>query len=151
MRVNTKPYGIIDVDERQKIHFPFGILGFETMKEYLLLDATQQPFYWLQSLDVPEIAFVLISPEIFRPDYDPGVSKADLNEIGLDENAAENTLIFAIVTIPEDFNKMTANLQGPIIINKEKKTGRQFISSNPDWKIRHMVLEELSNVRTETC
>lgn len=67
MKVQTKPYGLIDVDERQLISFPTGIFGFETLKRYVLLDAIQQPFYWLQSIDVPEIAFVLISPFIFVP------------------------------------------------------------------------------------
>ena len=69
MRVETKPYGLIDVDERQQILFPFGILGFEQLKKYVLLDAQQQPFYWLQSMDVVDVAFVLINPRIFRPDY----------------------------------------------------------------------------------
>ena len=60
MRVETKPYGVMDLDERQKIFFPYGILGFEQLKHYVLLDAKQPPFYWLQSLDMPDIAFPLL-------------------------------------------------------------------------------------------
>ena len=52
MKVNTKPYGLIEIDNRQRITFPGGILGCESLKEYVLLDALQQPFYWLQSSDV---------------------------------------------------------------------------------------------------
>jgi flagellar assembly factor FliW len=40
------------VDERQSIRFPKGIFGFEKFKDYVLLDAERQPFYWLQSVDV---------------------------------------------------------------------------------------------------
>lgn len=149
MRVNTKAYGQIDVDERHRIHFPFGILGFEKLKEYLLLDALQQPFYWLQSLEVPEIAFVLINPNIFRPDYNIEVPETELEEIGIDKE--EDLLHFAIVTIPEDQAKMTANLQGPIIINKKQRLGRQSISVNPKWKVRHLILEELSALRNKAC
>ncbi len=149
MRVLTKPYGTIDVDERQRILFPFGILGFEKMKEYVLLDALQQPFYWLQSLEVPEIAFVLINPIIFRPDYTPDVPDVDLEEIGIE--TTEDLLCFSIVTIPEVQTQMTANLQGPLLINKKKKVGRQSISTNPKWNVRHRILEELAAIRNEAC
>ncbi len=145
MKVNTKPYGLIDVDERQRIFFPYGILGFESLKDYVLLDASQQPFYWLQSMDVVEIAFVLIDPRIFRPDYELEVDEEELKEIGIESK--NDILDFAIVTIPENTANMTANLQGPIIINKKTRVGRQSISTNPKWKVRHKILEELSAVR----
>ncbi len=151
MRVHTKPYGIINVDERQKIYFPFGILGFENLKDYVLIDALQQPFYWLQSLDIPEIAFVLLKPEIFMPDYKLEVSKDELEEIDLSVVNNEEILVLTIVTIPEKQEKMTANLQGPIVINKKNKTGRQAISLNSKWHIKHSILEELANVKDKAC
>ena len=149
MRVVTKPYGEINVDERQKIYFPFGILGFENLKYYVLLDAVQQPFYWLQSMDVVEIAFVLINPRIFRPDYSLEVNREELEEIGITSD--EDILDLTIVTIPENPTDMTANLQGPIIINRNAKIGRQSISTNTTWEVRHRILKELSPVRQETC
>lgn len=149
MQVNTKAYGQIDVDERQKIFFPNGILGFENLKYYVLLDAQQKPFYWLQSLDVVEIAFVLIDPLLFRPDYTLCVGKEELEEIGI--SAPDDILLFAIVTIPEDPDKMTANLQGPVIINKNSRVGRQSISSDAQWQVRHLIMQELSNMRQESC
>lgn len=151
MQVKTKPYGMIDVDERQKIVFPFGILGFENLRDYVLLDAVQQPFYWLQSMEVPEIAFVLINPSVFRPDYSLDLLEGDLEEIDLQKDSTENTLIFAIVTIPENNSRMTANLQGPIIINRDKRIGRQSVSTNEKWKVRHYILDELAALRNETC
>ncbi len=151
MQVLTKPYGKIEVDERQKIYFPAGLLGFENLKNYLLLDAAQQPFYWLQSLDVPELAFVMINPTIFRQNYFHGVLPSELEEIGLTVTDSENSLVFAIVTIPEEHSKMTANLQGPIIINRKDKVGRQCISINSDFKTQHYVLEELAAVKDSVC
>ena len=124
MKVNTKPYGLINVDDRQKIHFPSGLLGFDNLRDFVLLDALQQPFYWLQSMDIQEIAFVLIDPLIFRPDYSPGISPYEFEVIGLDPKDEENTLIFAIVTIPDDQQEMTANLQGPLVINRQTHMGR---------------------------
>jgi flagellar assembly factor FliW len=145
MRVNTKAYGPIDVDERQKIFFPHGILGFEKLQEYVLLDAPQKPFYWLQSLDVVEIAFVLIDPQLFRTDYTLSVNQDELEEIGVTE--AVDMLIFAIVTIPENAERMTANLQGPVIINRKSRVGRQSINNDARWKVRHFIMEELAALR----
>ena len=149
MRVDTKAYGSIDVDERQRIEFPYGILGFEKLQSYVLLDAPQQPFYWLQALDLVEVAFVLINPMIFRPDYTVEVPQEELEEIGID--SSDKMLTFAIVTIPQNPSEMTANLQGPIIINKDTRVGRQSISTNPRWEVRHPVLKELAAVRQEPC
>ncbi len=144
MRVLTKPYGEIDVDERQRLSFPFGILGFEELHDYVLLDASQQPFYWLQSVERPEVAFVLIDPKLFRPDYTPDLAENELAEIGI--ASGEEPLVFAVVTIPENQALMSANLQGPVVINRRERIARQSISLNPVWKIRHYVLEELSQV-----
>jgi flagellar assembly factor FliW len=150
MKINTKAYGPVDIDKRQIIYFPMGLFGFEKLHEYALLDASQQPFYWLQSLDSEKIAFILIKPHIFRPDYKPGISSDELKEIELDNEAGDNSLIFSIVNIPEEQqNKMTANLQGPVIINKEKRTGAQFISQDTRWKVKHYILEELGSRKQE--
>ena len=151
LTVNTKAYGTIDVDERQKIFFPYGIFGFENLKEFVLLDAEQQPFYWLQSLDVKETAFVLINPLVFRKEYKLDVLKSDIEEIGLQGPDDDNVLLFAIVTVPENQQKMSANLQGPIVINRESKTARQVISLDSKWKTRHFILEELSGSKDKAC
>jgi flagellar assembly factor FliW len=149
MRVITKASGPVDVDERQQIHFPAGILGFENLRDYVLLDAAQPPFYWLQSLDVVEIAFILINPRIFRPDYSLEVDPAELQALGV--TAEEQILDFAIVTIPEDPMEMTANLQGPILINRTTRTGRQTISTDPTRQVRHPILKELATLGHERC
>ena len=149
MRADTKPFGLIEVDERQRIMFPFGILGFEQLKNFLLLDARQQPFYWLQSMDVVDVAFVLLNPRIFRPDYELSVDEEELREI--DIQAPDDILDLTIVTIPENASKMTANLQGPIIINRRTRVGRQSISLNPEWKVRHLIMSELAAVEQKQC
>ena len=144
MELTTKPYGVITIDEKQKITFTKGIFGFEGIREYALLNASQWPFYWLQSIEVPDLAFILIDPTIFKPGYTADVSESDLNEIGLSGEDRDKMLVFAIVTIPDDQKKMSANLQGPVIINREKRKGRQFISRNQEWKIRHYIIDELA-------
>jgi len=142
VKVATKAYGLIDVDERQKIIFPHGLLGFETLKDYLLLDAERQPFYWLQSMDEEQVAFILVNPFLFRPDYEVNISNEELAEIHL--HSPEKALIFSIVTIPSDEGPMTANLQGPLVINRDNRTGKQAVLSDTRWRTKHDIMAELA-------
>jgi len=142
LKVATKAYGLIDVDERQKIIFPQGLFGFEKLKDYLLLDAERQPFYWLQSMDEEDVAFVLVNPFLFRPDYEVNVSNEEVDGIGI--NSPEKALIFSIVTIPHDGAPMTANLQGPLIINRDTRMGKQAILTDDRWKTKHDIMAELA-------
>ncbi len=145
MKVRTRPYGEIEIEDRQRISFPNGILGFEELREFILLDATTQPFYWLQSAERVEVAFVLIDPKFFCPDYTPDVDPSELEEIGITD--PDDMLVFSIVTIPQSARKMTANLQGPLVINRGTHVGRQSISTNPRWGVRHTIVDELAQVR----
>jgi flagellar assembly factor FliW len=143
MKIDTKAYGLIEVEESQKIVFPQGLYGFEDYNNYVILDAEHQPFYWLQSLDDREIAFILINPFLFRPDYEANIGNEEMEEIGI--TSPEKALIFVIVTIPPDGDPMTANLQGPLVINRESMTGKQAILADTRWKTRHDIMAELNS------
>ena len=145
MKLATKAFGLIDVDERQKIGFPLGLFGFESFKEYVLLDAERQPFYWLQSVDAEQVAFVLINPFLFRPDYEMDIDNEELLSISISDPG--KALIFSIVTIPTDGGPMTANLQGPLIINRENRLGIQAILADSRWKTKHDIMAEFSAAR----
>jgi flagellar assembly factor FliW len=149
VKVATKAYGLIEVDERQRIRFPLGLLGFEPITEYILLDAERQPFYWLQALEVEQVAFILINPFLFRPDYELDINDEELLDIGL--SGPEKALIFSVVTIPPDANPMTANLQGPLIINRETRCGKQVVLSDSRWKTKHDIISELATARQGPC
>ena len=147
MKVLTKVYGMIEVNEQQKITFPSGLFGFESLKEYVLLDAAQEPFYWLQSMDEENTAFILIDPFIFRPDYEMDISNEELLPIGITES--EKAVIFSIVTIPPDNSPMTANLQGPLVINRDSRLGIQAVLTDSRWKTKHDIMAELAGLKRE--
>ena len=142
MTVDTKAFGLIELNEKQKVHIPQGLFGFEDYTEYVLLDAEHEPFFWLQSMDIKEIAFILINPFFFRKDYEVNIINEDLADIGI--KTPENAFIFVIVTIPQDGSPMTANLQGPLVINKDTMTGMQAVLSDLKWKTRHDIMAELN-------
>jgi flagellar assembly factor FliW len=142
MTIDTKAYGKLPIDERQLIEFPSGLYGFESKTKYALLDAHQKPFYWLQSLEDVQVAFVLINPYVFRPDFVLEIPDEDFEEIGSPET--DDVLVFAVVTIPADGSEITANLQGPLVINRADRLGRQAISLDPRWHTKHSIVEEMA-------
>ncbi|MDR3130062.1 MAG: flagellar assembly protein FliW [Treponema sp.] len=146
MKVTTKAYGLIDINERQKITIASGLFGFESFKDYVLLDAERQPFYWLQSVDLERLAFILVNPFLFRPDYELDINDEELSEIGVSD--PRKALIFSIVTIPSGGGGMTANLQGPLVINRETRQGKQAVLTDPRWKTRHNIMDELAAARS---
>jgi len=152
MEVMTKAYGKVELDERQRITLTSGLFGFEELKDFVLMDATQKPFLIFQSIQDQDVAFILIDPFFFRDEYEPRLSKVELEEIGLDSEKSEQALILAVVTVPPaSSGPITANLQGPLVINRETRTGRQFIAQDIQWETRHNILEELAKKREKTC
>jgi len=143
MKVKTKAYGEIDADERQLVRFPAGLLGFENFKDYILLDSRQKPFFYLQSTDVPDLAFILIDPFLFRPDYSLDVDDESLGDIGVSQ--PNDVLVFAIVTVPGEGGQVTANLMGPLIINKANRLGIQTILGDARWRVKHDIMAELAS------
>jgi flagellar assembly factor FliW len=146
VKVATKAFGLVDVNEHQRITFPAGLFGFESFKDYVLLDAEQQPFFWLQSLDMEQIAFILINPFLFRPDYEMDIGNEELLPIGIADPG--KAVIFSIVTIPAGENTMTANLQGPLIINRDSRLGIQAILTDSRWKTKHDIIAELNTAKS---
>jgi flagellar assembly factor FliW len=143
MKVKTKAYGEIDADARQLVRFPAGLLGFENFKDYILLDSRQKPFFYLQSTDVPDLAFILIDPFLFRPDYSLDVDDESLGDIGVSQ--PNDVLVFAIVTVPGEGGQVTANLMGPLIINKANRLGIQTILGDARWRVKHDIMAELAS------
>jgi len=139
--IETKPFGKMQIDERQILDFPDGILGFENYTQFALIEESQEsPFKWLQSLTELDLAFIVIQPDLFAPDYRPVLGQEDLDGIGL--VSLDEAVVMTIVTIPNDNpQKMTANLQGPVIINPKNGKAKQFISKNENHPVRKMILE----------
>jgi flagellar assembly factor FliW len=141
MKIKTKPFGEIEVSEKQQIDFKNGILGFEDIKTFFLLDAEKDsPFYWLQAKEIPEIAFVIIDPAYVVENYKLDIAKKDLDDLDIKDQS--DMLILSIVTIYEKPEDITVNLLGPIIINKNLRRGKQVINQNDEYEIKHPLLSK---------
>jgi flagellar assembly factor FliW len=122
------------------ITFPHGIPGFEKNKEFVLVQIPDfVPFEWLVCVDGSKLRFAIINPLLFRPDYSPNISKEQLEELQIEK--PEDVLFYVIVTIAENPLKSTANLVGPVIINKTKKIGKQIIIDDDRYTIREPIIK----------
>ncbi len=143
MKISTSRFGEIEVNPHDIIEFPDGILGFEDYHRYLVLNAQENsPFRWLQCIDDGNLAFIVIEPLNFLFEYDLEISDDDTAFLGLTK--PEEVLLYVIVTIPEDPRRMTANLQGPLVINVANRKARQVISTNVNHPLRASIVDEMA-------
>ena len=126
MQIQTSRFGAVTISNEDLILFPEGILGFNDLRNFVLLeDPSDEIFAWLQSCENPGIAFPVLEPELFATNYTVSLTKSDLEALSLKEDNGYRS--FTIVTIPQDPTKMTANLKAPLVINVSKKLGRQCV------------------------
>ena len=139
MEIDTIRFGRIRIKESELIGMKGRILGFEQHTRFVLLTVEDNtPLWWLQSVDDPAIAFVVINPRIVKPDYAPAISEGDLGL--LDIQRVEEIALLSIVTVRSDPFRATANLRAPILINTSKRSARQVILDEPDYPIQHDIL-----------
>lgn len=142
MRLDTRHFGTIEIDEKGIINFNEGLPGFEHVKQFVLLGGDEQsPFKWLQSVDEPELAFVVVDPFCIRKDYDITLEDAVLEKLGI--KGPEDVLVYSIVVVPEDTSRMSMNLKAPVVINVKNNKGMQVILDTDEYSVRHYILEEL--------
>lgn len=142
MKVQTSRFGEIEVDNADVITLPEGLVGFPELVRYVLLDHdADSPFKWLQSLDDGTMAFVVISPLTFRPDYTVEVTEEEISVLQL--QSPDDAVISVIVTIPSDPKKMSANLKAPLVFNLKNRTGKQVIVKDAQYQTKHFIMEEI--------
>ena len=143
MILNTKNFGEVEVGEQDVLEFEYGIPGFENMTKFLILGKTDDensPFFWLQSAQNSNLAFVIMNPRDLVPDYEVEIDMFTANVLKIkDENDA---LIYAIVTVPEDISKISINLKAPIVINAKNNRGCQVVLENEKYRFKHIITEE---------
>ena len=120
MVIKTSRFGLVELKIDDVLTFPEGLLGFRDLREFVLLDDPNDDiFAWLQSCELPTVAFPVLEPEIFGHKYSISLNRNDLEALKL--TTIESAFFFNIITIPDDPTQMTANIKAPIVINFEQK------------------------------
>ena len=145
MKVNTRIFGEIDIEEEKIIVFEGGIIGFPEMTRFTLVHDEEKGvgsgIRWLQSMQEPNFAMPVMDPLLVKDDYNPEVNDELLEQAG--NVNPDNMLVLVTVTIPSDIKQMSVNLRGPIVINAEEKMACQIIVDGDEYPVKYPIYEVL--------
>jgi len=138
MDVSTSRFGTVEIDADRILNFPSGLLGFSNYERFALLQPNPDGvFLWLQSLDSPDLAFVVTDPSLFVSGYDVPIRRDQMEALSLP--SLEEAQVLVIVNRYGD--SLTGNLQGPLVINVETRRGEQLVIADQRWSTRHKLTE----------
>ena len=124
-----------------------GLVGFPDENEFELLVNTEElPFMWIRSTKNHELGFIVLEPAQFLNDYEIEIADDDAEELGI--TSFDDALVLNIVTIrgEENLDSATANLIGPIVMNRNSQVGKQVIVSNHmKYSTKHPILSSNTN------
>jgi flagellar assembly factor FliW len=142
MIISTLRFGDLEIPDNKIITMEKPVLGFEQLKQYCVIEREDcEPFLWYQSLEDPAVAFLVVNPVIFYPDYCIEVNPKEIEELLVNDVKTVET--YVIVTIPQDPQRMSVNLQGPILINTKSRLAKQLVMVNSDYCVKHYLLKSL--------
>jgi flagellar assembly factor FliW len=140
MYINSLRFGPLEIPDDKIIMMERPILGFENLTEFCLVEKDElAPFLWLQSVEESSVAFLIINPHVFFPEYRIEINPNEIAELRV--ATVESIETYVVVTVPEDPNQLSANLQGPILINTENNLAKQLVLVNSEYQVRHSILE----------
>ncbi len=138
MDVETTRFGAVNVDDERLMTFPAGLLGFTAYKTYALLQPDSNgAFLWLQSVEAPELAFVVTDPTMWVADYQVPIRREQMQELSLE--SLDDAQIFVIIN--KYHLALTANLQGPLVLNRTNRRGMQVVLAEKRWTTRHEIVQ----------
>lgn len=123
IKVNTTRFGEISIPQEKIITFKDGIPGFSESKRYAILDYKDTFLKWLQSLDEPDLAFLIVEASSLEPNYHFIIDKSVKDYLDVED---ENSLIVFLILRVEN-GVIKANFNGPLIFNYQNMLGVQVI------------------------
>lgn len=152
MKINSRIFGEVEIDEEKIIEIPNGLMGFEQYHKFAIAYDSEKEsksgIMWLQSIDEEGLAFPVMDPTKVMESYSPMVEDEWLEPIGKFESDSD-LYILTVLTVPSDIKKMTINLKAPLIINTVTRKGCQLIVDNDDYDIRFFVYDYLEKQKKE--
>jgi len=148
MIVESTRFGTLEVPTDKIVRMEKPILGFESLRRFCLVEVEElNPFMWMQSTDNPSVAFLVVNPLVFYPDYRVKINSNEIAELKV--NNAGSVETYVIVTVPEEPSKMSLNLQGPILINTENNLAKQLVLVDSEYRVKHFVMSVLDQMQPE--
>lgn len=138
MDIQTTRFGAISVEDDRIMNFSNGLLGFPEHRQFALIQTGEENyFFWLQSVEDPNLAFVITDPSTFFQEYAVPIREETQNEIDLEDHSDAQTFVIC--------NKvgewLTGNLLGPLVINVRNRKGSQVVLTDKKWTTRQPLLK----------
>ncbi len=143
MQVETTRFGAVEVADEEVVTFADGMPGFAGRRRMVILGGGEMPggeptdghhaVFWLQDVDDPDLAFMSIVPWAAYPDYDIEVVDEEFTDADHDD-----LVVLAIVSVRRENGgvRLTSNLLAPIVIDTDRRLGKQVILRDQDWPIQ---------------
>lgn len=144
MILTSSRLGRIEVPDTKVISMARPILGFERLTDFCLVEVEAiAPFLWLHSVEDPAVAFLVVNPLVFFPDYRIEINSQEIAE--LEAGRVDMIETYVIATVPTEYQKMSVNLQGPILVNSANNLAKQLVLVNSNYKVRHYLMPTMES------
>jgi flagellar assembly factor FliW len=152
MKIKTRLFGEIDIQDEKIITLDKGIVGFPDLKKFTLIYDEEKgddhdTIMWFQSIDEPQFAMPVVLPIVIKPDYNPTINDELLLPLG--DLTEENTYVLVTIKVPSDPTQMSVNLKAPIIINTDTLKGGQLIVEDEEYEVRFPIYDILKKAKEE--
>jgi flagellar assembly factor FliW len=143
MEIQSTRFGRLDINDERVMTFPNGLLGFPDHSRFALIQTSEENyFFWLQSIDDADLAFVVTDPTIFFKDYEVPLRE----ETRLELDMQDDSLAQAFVICNKVGEWLTGNLLGPIVVNAQTRLAQQVVLTEKKWTTRQPLLKLQADV-----
>ncbi|WP_018249194.1 flagellar assembly protein FliW [Orenia marismortui] len=143
MEIETRNFGIIDVEKDKIIELKKPILGFDEYTKFTVIDSLDDDvFYYLQSIEEPDLFFIMIDPTKIIEDYKIKVTEKFQEDLKIDK--LDDIIVYTLVVVSQRGEYITTNLKAPIIINHNKRLAGQLVIEE-DYPTRYYLVQEANN------
>ena len=142
MEINTRDFGLIQVEEDAIYEFSEGLYGFENEKRFAIFEKSFEDisFLYLQSFRHLDPCFLVFEPWELYPDYQPLLSDDDMEACQAD--TVDDLIFLVIATVPSSIENLSINIKSPVVLNPKTKKGRQVILQNKDYSVRYLPFQK---------
>ena len=145
MQVKTRLLGTeetIEVSDEQVFAFDPPLGGFESLRRFVLITDEESPVEWLQSVDDAEVAFALLEPFLFEPDYAFELPDGDAADLGME--GPDDGFVRCILTLRDDPDEITANMLAPLLFSRRSHLVRQIVLQDSGQPLRRPILSSVA-------
>lgn len=143
MKIQTKFHGELEIQSEETWSFPKGLPGFETENQFTMLSIEgNNIFQVLQSIQKPEVAFIVANPYTVVDNYTFQVDDPTIDLLEIQKE--QDVFILGVLSLKDPFESSTINLQAPLIFNKITKKAKQMILNDNNFTVRHPIRTQVT-------